>query len=817
MTQFPAFPAPARRALPLLLVLLLAALSGCSKRPPAPRTDPAEIPGYTNLNREFGPLDFSPLTGRRIVLDPGHGGYFRGAVGPDGLTEAEVNLGVALYLRGLLEWAGSEVHMTRTADYDFLSPADSSLSSDLAFRINFANELQPDVFISIHHNSTASADPTINETQTYYPIGMEGTCLDLARSIHRHLVLNLEISPARILPGNFHVLRKAEVPAVLGEPAMISNPVIEGRLTLAASHELEARAYFLGLLDYFAGGSPGWASGSQDTTIVAAGAPFAGITWSFDPGGHPGDPGPDPGTFDLTRNGLPEPFLLTPDGHGVIWTPRGSLPAGPVVLELTGRNLAGRSTPVSRKVLLPHRSPLGNLEIRREDPAHHDDPHDLIRWWPGWQGQPEQGRPGDLSYGLADGFALVPRLDDPRRQAPALLRSELGLAPAPDNYREGPPIAANRKAHLITLAGRPTRVVTEVPPGGWHDRWNTPDARLPMDGGQPYLTLPAQNPVWVQARGVLPLVDPAPTVADTARSFSGAARHWQAELLVPSLYGAVIVLDPRGGGTEADGTGPLGTRGADINLATALRARHLLEGAGATVHLTRSGEVPLPAQDKVRLAGRVGADLFLTIGRSPEPGRTDIAHHHGSVTGQVWAEAQAQAAAELRPLAAVGSVAVKPSYAYLLRHTACPALEVGFPPLGTIAREAQASTGAWQLAEARAILLAAAAALGEAAILDAPLDVGTLLARLPADRALPRVDWALVDGNFPWLPPEPEPLVPTPDDSLSYYQTGPGDGPGYPALAPRHTLEIHQGTSWQLWLIDAMIPEGQPRLMLEGR
>ena len=233
--------------LPLILILAACLLiAGCAGPPPQPAE--VEIPGYKALQEQFQGRDMSPLRGRRIVLDPGHGGFFKGAVGPGGLTEAEVNLGVALYLRGLLEWSGSQVFMTRTADYDFLTANDSTLTSDLAFRSSFVDSLQPDVFLSLHHNSVTSLDRTVNETQTYYPLNADGASLDLARAIHRHLVLNLEISPAKILPGNFHVLRKATVPAVLGEPAMISHPVIEGRLSLAASHRLEAEAYFLGLL-----------------------------------------------------------------------------------------------------------------------------------------------------------------------------------------------------------------------------------------------------------------------------------------------------------------------------------------------------------------------------------------------------------------------------------------------------------------------------------------------------------------------------------------------------------------------------------------
>ena len=173
---------------PVASLLLAAGLSCCGRPSQPPETD---VPGYERLRDELGNFDFGPLAGRHIVLDPGHGGHFKGAIGLNGLTEAEVNLGVALYLRGLLEWAGAEVHLTRTADYDFLTPADSSLAMDLATRVAFTDSLRPDVFVSIHHNSNAALDRDLNETQTYYPVGREGADLDLARSIHKYLVRNL--------------------------------------------------------------------------------------------------------------------------------------------------------------------------------------------------------------------------------------------------------------------------------------------------------------------------------------------------------------------------------------------------------------------------------------------------------------------------------------------------------------------------------------------------------------------------------------------------------------------------------------------------
>src|SRR5213593_4238235 len=115
------------RFLASVAMLLLAGCAARVARPPSETVRPRPKPGYQRRVDELKSLDASALAGRRIAIDPGHGGLFRGALGVNGLTEAEVNLGVALYLRGLLEARGAIVTMTRTDDRDFLTPADSSL------------------------------------------------------------------------------------------------------------------------------------------------------------------------------------------------------------------------------------------------------------------------------------------------------------------------------------------------------------------------------------------------------------------------------------------------------------------------------------------------------------------------------------------------------------------------------------------------------------------------------------------------------------------------------------------------------------------
>jgi len=790
--------------LSVALLAMLALLSGCASQRPDGRSTPlAPIPGYLGDRTDLAGLDTQPLRGRHILLDPGHGGFFRGALGPEGLTEAEVNLGVALYLRGMLEWAGAEVFLTRSADVDFLSPADSTLTGDLAFRVSLIDSLQPDVFLSIHHNSTASRDPEINETQTYYPLGDDGASLDLARSIHRHLVGNLGIRPAKILPGNFHVLRDATVPAVLGEPAMISNPVIEGRLGLAASHELEAQAYFLGLLDYFSRGRPRWhgPTASGDTLQMAATDPGLALHFTFEADNPPRAraPGPDPTTFNLKLDGRRQGFDLSPDGRNLTWRPTSDPGPGIHRLELRGRNLAGRATPVHVVHLRTGQGLLVELELIAEAAPSGVR---VLRWRSG------DGRPlpagfllGNRGHNLptpptAEGFFLLAgdRDDTAWRFQ---VRGAQDAYPAPIATERTLPVGT--RLRLATTGEEPAFGSSHRPPLGWQ-------RRLPQPGsppGSPVIIQEEDQAVWVEASGLMPLVQtgagPGTVPAETAL--------WRPRLLLPALFGRTIVLDPAGGGTEDQGRFPLGDRGADWNLQTARHLKTLLEGAGARVRLTRQAEEAPDPRTKVLLEKDSGADLFLTIGRAPASAAATVAHHPGSVLGQRGARALARALGPLDPCT------VSPSYAYLLRHTSCPALEVRLPsPAGPPEERILGST-ARQMAQARAMLLACAAIFAPDGDLPPTMTAAQAVAVLPSRPDPAELDRALWDGNFPWQPPHAAP---------GSWQEGPESltswkDIGWPARGNVHTLELHRGGHWQLWRLENRKGGWQTELMMENR
>lgn len=93
-----------------------------------------------------------PLVGKKIVIDPGHGGLDPGVV-IDNLYEKDLNLDISLKLKTHLESLGASIIMTREGDYDLAKPnAIYRKKSDFNNRIDLINNSSSDAYISIHMN-----------------------------------------------------------------------------------------------------------------------------------------------------------------------------------------------------------------------------------------------------------------------------------------------------------------------------------------------------------------------------------------------------------------------------------------------------------------------------------------------------------------------------------------------------------------------------------------------------------------------------------------------------------------------------------------
>lgn len=200
--------------------------------------------------------------GLLVVIDPGHGGEMRGAVGPNRLNEKDAALAIALALRDELLALGHRVVLTR----------DSDLTLGLVPRIRLANELGADVFVSVHLNAVPEGAPATRAqgVETYFlsadasdagaaalaraendddvdvasaeadPLG--AILADLARTeAHVHssrlafaiqstLVREIGARDRGLKQAPFVVLQGAAMPAVLVEVGYVSHPEEARRL-----------------------------------------------------------------------------------------------------------------------------------------------------------------------------------------------------------------------------------------------------------------------------------------------------------------------------------------------------------------------------------------------------------------------------------------------------------------------------------------------------------------------------------------------------------------------------------------------------------
>jgi N-acetylmuramoyl-L-alanine amidase len=182
----------------------------------------------------------SPITGKTIVIDPGHGGSDPGAIGFSGLKEKVVNISVAQQLVGLLNQAGANVVITRSGD--------QSVSHQQ--RMDLANSSNADLFVSIHAN--AFTNPESNGTESHYCAENDHSSASrfLAHQLQRELVSVLNLRNRGVKSSNFYVLKNTVMPAALVELAFMSNQAEEAILGNAQSQTDCADALFRGIEAY---------------------------------------------------------------------------------------------------------------------------------------------------------------------------------------------------------------------------------------------------------------------------------------------------------------------------------------------------------------------------------------------------------------------------------------------------------------------------------------------------------------------------------------------------------------------------------------
>ncbi|MDP9495446.1 MAG: N-acetylmuramoyl-L-alanine amidase [Actinomycetota bacterium] len=180
-----------------------------------------------------------------VVLDPGHGGPVdSGAVGGNGLREADLNLTLALATERRLVERGISVVLTRTADYPVR----------IGVRSQLADALSAEILISIHHNAPTPGPSTVPGSEIFIQSDSERS-RRLGGLIWEHMVAALsgiedvdwaaaqDSGVLRVLNSGgedaYGMVRLPETVSVLAELAYLSNP---SEAEMLATEEYEATA-----------------------------------------------------------------------------------------------------------------------------------------------------------------------------------------------------------------------------------------------------------------------------------------------------------------------------------------------------------------------------------------------------------------------------------------------------------------------------------------------------------------------------------------------------------------------------------------------
>ena len=214
----------------------------------------------------------------QIVIDPGHGGDEAGAEDVPGLSEAALNLSLAQATATELRARGISVVMIRDGDYRV----------PISVRAQLADLVAPEAFMSIHHNTPASADSDEPGTEVYVQTQSEisrrlGGLLyeEVFGALNEFDIAWTARDDAGVLTvindageDSYGINRRPSTPTALVEMAYLGN---------------EAEAEFLGTQEYLDVGAQALADGLERfLTTEDPGSGFVEAPRIFNPSGATG-------------------------------------------------------------------------------------------------------------------------------------------------------------------------------------------------------------------------------------------------------------------------------------------------------------------------------------------------------------------------------------------------------------------------------------------------------------------------------------------------------------------------------------------------
>lgn len=213
-----------------------------------------KIANNNMLNKEITTETVAlPVTNRVIVIDAGHGTPDEGAESNNGVTEAEINLRIALKLQNLLEQSGAKVILTRsneTAIYDIdKKTLREKKVSDIHNRVKIGNESSADIFVSIHLNKIPQNQYwgwqcfyNQNEKSKILAENLQNNLNEAIQKENKRIAMKLD---------TVYIMKNVEIPISIVECGFLSNEEEEKRLQEDDYQNRLAWGIYNGIMDYF--------------------------------------------------------------------------------------------------------------------------------------------------------------------------------------------------------------------------------------------------------------------------------------------------------------------------------------------------------------------------------------------------------------------------------------------------------------------------------------------------------------------------------------------------------------------------------------
>ena len=177
-----------------------------------------------------------------------------GAESSNGITEAQINLKIALKLQNLLEQSGCTVILTRSDDNGIYDLDKNTIKekkiSDIKNRVKIGNESSADMFISIHLNKISESQ--YYGWQCFYKNNDENS-KRLANTLQATLNETIEKTNDRVaLPiKDIYIVEHVEIPISIVECGFLSNPEEEKQLQEDEYQNKLAWGIYNGIINYF--------------------------------------------------------------------------------------------------------------------------------------------------------------------------------------------------------------------------------------------------------------------------------------------------------------------------------------------------------------------------------------------------------------------------------------------------------------------------------------------------------------------------------------------------------------------------------------